>query len=235
METSLTPNSRIHSTITAPASTTHVYTRIPINFTASGTVDFTLRVGWAQLEDGDFPSTPMVTEVGSTNARGGDKIEVANPEILIPAGLTGTTLYVDMTLTTDPTSWNETVVPIGWSTTMSFDDDNQYISISNTGVVLAVNRYNASSTLSSALTPGFSKGDRIKIAAGFEANSCIVCVDGTLGSVDSDGIMASGPAAYFAFGTAPWGGASNSEDMTLHDARVFHRKLSNSEMQILTT
>ena len=92
---------RYSETGTAPATTERVVPEIAFSITNGNTYDFTVRVGWAQIEESPIATSAMPT-TGSTFTRGKDDASMTNVSGLI--GQKEGTLYVEVDFRTAGTA-----------------------------------------------------------------------------------------------------------------------------------
>lgn len=135
---------------TAPATTTFVLPRIGFNVTSGQAIDFTLRIGWPQMELGAFATSPIRTTSGSAT-RAADTVTLTTNPV---SGGTWSA-YVDAT-EASPTA----------STRFFLGETNNNLVVYNSGTAVQSAVFNGTSVLSrNAGSGGWTTGCKVAVAA----------------------------------------------------------------------
>jgi hypothetical protein len=207
------------------STATQVYTQIRLNngtstsYLGDGTSGFYLY--GAQVEASSYP-TSYVPTYGSATARAADSCSKTGISSLI--GQTEGTLFLDYE--TENAEDNGRLIAIGDGST------NNRILLRNqgSGTLLYVAAGGSSTWSTTYYVPGNT--GRIKIGLGYANNDGILFVNGS--SVNSDTSVTVPACSNVYIGTSEYGGAEDT-NIKVNQALLFKTRLTNSELESLTT
>jgi len=205
---------RVSVTATSTSTTGRCYIR-------AKSIGDIIEVYGAQLEAGSYP-TSYVPTYGSATARAADSCSKTGISSLI--GQTEGTLFLDYE--TENAEDNGRLIAIGDGST------NNRILLRNqgSGTLLYVAAGGSSTWSTTYYVPGNT--GRIKIGLGYANNDGILFVNGS--SVNSDTSVTVPACSNVYIGTSEYGGAEDT-NIKVNQALLFKTRLTNSELESLTT
>jgi hypothetical protein len=208
------------------ATTNFTRLGITVGFSVGVSVDITLRIGWPQLEQGAFATSPIRT-TGTAATRNSDAVNLAlgdwfNPdegtlfvEYVAPTGVTAVQFPSIVALRQSAANSSQNSIEIYVTTT----------TMTSTFLVRVGNVTQASLTRVSAVTGG----NTYKAAAAYKANDFAVSFDGASAQTDTSGSLVTGLDIMNI-------GLNGSQSLNSYIKRIkyFPMRLSNRQLQVLT-
>ena len=140
----------------AQASATNVAPYLQATFANGAAIDFTLRIGFPQLERGAFSSTPILPPVGTPGAstRGADLVSASLSSLGIPASGACTVLWSGMIPQAAPSSAHQAIAQIDDGTNDNRLTLRNVQGTANVGIIWVVSGVGAGTATGGALTAG---------------------------------------------------------------------------------
>jgi hypothetical protein len=213
---------RFSYTRTLTAGTTErVQPQLLATVVNGNTYDFTIRIGWPQMETGSVATSPIVT-TGSTAARVADVISLTSASSLI--GQTEGTMYAEVDLRAYAGTLNRRIFDI-------YTDASNRISVgAETGVTIAGVVVNGGAIQAQITSSVFTAGVK-KIAFAYKANDFALYIDGVQIGTDVSGTVPT--VSNVAIGTNASGGVNLGD--RIRSVALFPTRLSNAQLASLTT
>jgi hypothetical protein len=222
---------RIQLTFTINLSTSFRYDVLIVNGTSNSyTGDGTsgIVIYGAQIEAGAYPTTYIPT-TSATATRVADFATTNNISTLF--GSTEGSFFVDMTYDNGGASGS---IPVFLRSSISSSYLYATYLQSQSGVIQL--QVNNSGSASAAITSSaiFTQGQRVKIAVGYKQNDFVLYVNGSLIGTDTSGDISSS-LAFIDLGTYSLVASTFQYNGTISESVLFPTRLTNAELQALTT
>jgi hypothetical protein len=211
------------------ATTARVQPQLAITVVSGSTYDFTIRIGWPQIEQGSVATSPIRT-TNATATRNADVINKTAVSGLI--GQTEGTLYAEVGLINTPVTPFSRGIAIIDNGTLNRDNcvDIRQNSLGQVLAVVRVAGSNVFTTLTSAAVSGVCK-----IAFAYSATQCELYVNGI--RVGTGAVPSSLPTSLSAIRLGYAFAAQGNFELNdrIRTAALYTTRLSNAQLQFLTT
>ena len=195
---------RIGVVTTVGATTAKVSPYISFIMASGVAVDFTIRIGWPQMELGEFATSPIRT-INASVTRSADVISVLNPVQII--NQVEQTIFFEMTPHMAATAASQDPVQVGW---VAKDFSNTAYMASDHNLGTDDTAKIGPSIMSGGVqqvtdwTIGEQPTTRFKCIMAIATNNVRGALNGTLGPLDTAAAMPVGPPTRATIGSGPW-------------------------------
>jgi hypothetical protein len=220
-------------TNSANVTTARVQPQIDFVLTNGASYDFTVRIGWPQMETGSVATSPIVTTAG-TASRVGDVVSLTGASSLI--GQTGGTLYVEAELPSYVLGPVSSVL-LGINASGNNDIFNNGIHIGLQGGVITQPRFRVASagaeTANIAMLAGQPAGI-YKFAGAYASNDAAFYANGV--QVGTDATVTVGANSEIYMNTAAISPVTSRQQVAwLRSVALFPTRLANATLASITT
>jgi hypothetical protein len=217
---------RFSQTITTNALTGRVQPRLFMNITNGASYDFTIRIGWPQMELGSVATSPIVTTAG-TASRVADVVSLTGASSLI--GATEGTIYAEVVPRNYTAGVNRRILNIRV-------DGNNVISLD---AETTIRRYSFSATNGGVQQVGIISGDimtdTIKLSGAYKVDDFAFYINGSQIGTDTSGTVPNVTTGTIGLGIRGDGSAGTEFNGWIRSVALFPTRLSNAQLVTLTT
>ena len=215
-------------TLTGGANVALLRTNLSVNVSSGSTVDFTIRIGLPQLEQGAFATSPILTSTAAVT-RNADVASITGSAFSGWANVNEGSLYADVAgYMNDALAGQRTVASI----TDGTYGNNFAISKSAAGATWRADGFSGGGAAQASFTGPYSAGVFSKIAFAYALNNANASFNGSIGTTDTSVPPPVAPNRLEL--RDPIGASGGHPTYTIRRLTYWPQRLPNASLQTLT-